>query len=249
MTGLTLTVEGPAEAPLDEALVVVVRLRNDGSGPIQTSSRLDLLEGDLSVWVAADGGPRVRVEWPWPVDSGRREATLDPGQELVGATLVVATEPLFPVPGDYSVLATFAPRPDVEVTSVSALVRREAPHDDAGRARQRALEDTEVVQSICSMSVIGSAAQGLAVLAASDERPVAQLLSRCVTTVTAELPAALRRAVAASDAVTSAAALVSVLPPGVFPGDERLAAVADLLGDAASPTVGALLSGAPTPAR
>lgn len=241
---MELVVEAPAELPLDEALVVVVRLRNDGDVPVTTSSRLNLVEGDLSVWVRSGDGPQVRVEWPWPVDSGSREATLTPGRELVGSALLLGPT-LFPAAGDHSVLATFAAAPAVEVSATPVVVRRTPPDDDAGRAGQRALEDPEVVQSICSMSLIGSAADRLALLAGSDECPVAQLLSTCVTTVTAELPEAVERAAGATDAVTVAAALVSVLPPGVFPGDERLAVAADVVGDSGDPTVGALLTGDP----
>ena len=249
MTSLRLVVEAPAEVPLDEALVVVVRLRNDGPAPVVTSSRLNLVEGDLSVWVRAEGGQQVRADWPWPVDSGRRETTLAPGRELVGsALLLAAVSTLFPGPGDYSIAAAFAPRPDTEVSSAPVVVGRPAPHDDAGRARQSALEDPEVAQSICSMSLMGSAADGLALLGGSGESPVAQLLSTCVTTVTAELPPAVERAVDATDAGTVAAALASVLPPGLFPGDERLAAAADVVGDAGDPAVAALLSGTPAKA-
>ena len=183
MNGLELVVEAPAELPLDEALVVVVRLRNDGDVPVTTSSRLNLLEGDLSVWLQSGDGPQVRVDWPWPVDSGAREATLTPGRELVGSALLLGPT-LFPAAGDHSVLATFAAAPDVEVSAAPVVVRRTPPDDDAGRAGQRALEDPEVVQSICSMSLIGSAADRLALLAGSDERAVAQLRSTCVTTVT-----------------------------------------------------------------
>ena len=244
MNGLELVVEAPAELPLNEALVVVVRIRNDGDVPVTTSSRLNLLEGDLSVWVRSGDGPQVRVDWPWPVDSGAREVTLTPGRELVGSALLLGPT-LFPAAGDHSVLATFAAAPDVEVSAAPVVVRRTPPDDDAGRAGQRALEDPEVVQSICSMSLIGSAADRLALLAGSDESPVAQLLSTCVTTVTAELPEAVERAAGATDAVTVAAALASVLPPGVFPGDERLAVAADVVGDSGDPTVGALLTGDP----
>lgn len=247
MTVLELSLEAPAEVLLDEALVVVVRLRNDGPAPVTTSSRLNLVEGDLSLWVQAGAGSRVRVDWPWPVDSGRREAALAPGAELVGSALLLAPS-AFPGPADYSIVATFAPSPRAEVTSAPVLVRRPAPYDDAGRARQGALEDPEVVQSICSLSLIGSAAAGLALLAGSDDSPVAQLLSACVTTETAELPTAVERAVGATDPVTVAAALVSVLPPGVFPGDERLAVTTDVVGDTADRTVGALLSGEATTA-
>lgn len=251
MTGLTLTLDAPAELPLDEALVVVVRLRNDGTEPVVTSSRLDLAEGDLSVWVGREGADRVRAEWPWPVDSGRREVTLAPGEELVGSALLLAPAArLFPVPGDYSVVATFAPRPDAEVASAPVSVRRTEAYDDGGRARRRALEDPEVVQSICSMSEIGSAAEGLDLLARTGA-PVARLLSATVTSVTADLGPVVDEAVGATDAVTVAAALASVLPPGLFPGDERLALAADAVADAVAgsgdTTAVALLSGAATP--
>lgn len=249
MTGLTLTLEAPAEVPLDEALVVVVRLRNDGAEPVATSSRLDLAEDDLSVWVGREGADRVRAEWPWPVDSARREVTLAPGEELVGSALLLAPAArLFPQPGDYSVVATFAPRPDTEVASVPVAVGRVEAFDEAARARRRALEDPEVVQSICSLSVMGTAAEGLDLLAGPGGAPVARLLSTTVTTTTADLRAAIDDAVTATGAVTVAAALASVLPPGLFPGDERLAVAADVVADADSgdATAAALLSGAAT---
>jgi hypothetical protein len=249
VTGLTLTLEAPAELPLDEALVVVVRLHNDGADPVATSSRLDLAEGDLSVWVGREGAERVRAEWPWPVDSGRREVTLAPGEELVGSALLLAPAGLlFPGPGDYAVVAAFAPRPDTEVASAPVVVRRVEAYDEVGRARRRALEDPEVVQSICSTSVIGSATDGLDLLAQPGGGPVACLLSTTVTTVTADLGAVVDEVVGATDAVTVAAALVSVLPPGLFPGDERLALAADAVADTDTDdgTAAALLSGAPT---
>jgi hypothetical protein len=120
--------------------------------------------------------------------------------------------------------------------------------DEVGRARRRALEDPEVVQSICSTSVIGSATDGLDLLAQPGGGPVARLLSTTVTTVTADLEAVVDEVVGATDAVTVAAALVSVLPPGLFPGDERLALAADAVADTdtSDGTAAALLSGAPT---
>lgn len=249
MTDLTLALEAPAEVPLDEALVVVARLRNDGVEPVATSSRLDLAEGDLSVWVERQGADRVRAEWPWPVDSGRREAVLAPGEELVGSALLLAPAGrLFPEPGDYSVVATFAPWPGTEVASAPVVVRRVEAYDAAARARRRALEDPEVVQSICSLSVIGSAADGLALLAQSGGGPVARLLAATVTTVTADLATVVDRGVDEAGVVTVAAALASVLPPGLFPGDERLAVAADVVtpADSGAATATALLSGTAT---
>jgi hypothetical protein len=249
VTGLTLSLEAPAEVPLDEALVVVVRLHNGGAEPVATSSRLDLAEGDLSVWVGREGTDRVRAEWPWPVDSGRREVVLAPGEELVGSALLLAPAArVFPAPGDYSVVATFAPRPDTEVASAPLVVRRVEAHDDAAHARRRALEDPEVVQSICAVSVIGSAAEGLDLLARPGGAPVARLLAAAVTTVTANLGTVVDHAVDETGAAAVAAALVAVLPPGLFPGDERLAVVADAVtaADAGTGTATALLSGVAT---
>lgn len=245
MTDLSLHAEAPAEVPLDEAAVVVLRLRNDGTSPATTSSRLDLVQGDVSVWVSPEGGGQVRVEWPWQVDSGRTEVTLAPGEELVGSALLLsASGSLFPAAGDYAVVAAFAVRPDVEVMSAPVTIRRVAATDTGAAARQRTLEDPEVVRSLCSQSMIGAAAGGLALLAAADASPVAQLLAASVTTVTADLPPVVSRAVDAAGAVTVVAAVAAVLPPRVFTGDERLAVVRDVVGATADPTVDALLSGA-----
>jgi hypothetical protein len=249
MSGLTLSLDAPSTAPLDQALVVVVALRNVGTAPVTTSSRLNLVEGDLSVLVRPPGGgSAVRASWPWPVDSALREATLEPGQELVGSALVVAAtggKAPFPVAGTYSLVAEFTPHPGDVVRSRSVDVQRSAPTDDAGRARQRALEDPEVTQSICSLSLIGSAADGLALLAAADESPVAQLLATAVTTVTAELPPAVDRAYRLSDPATVGATLAAVLPPGVFPGDERLDVARETLRASDDSRVDALLTGQP----
>ena len=246
MTGLILSVEAPPEVPLDESLVVVLRLRNDGAAAEATSSRLNLLEGDLSVWVRPPGGSPERAEWPWPIDSALREVTLGPGDELVGSALLLPRPSR--APGTYAVVAEFTPQPGVVVRSASVDVRRSAPSDDAGRSRQRALEDPEVAQSICSMSVIGSAAAGLSLLAAGDESPVAQLLATTVTTVSDALPAAVQQATRESDGATVAAALAAVLPPGLFPGDERLFAARQAVGDSADSRVDALLTGEPVAA-
>lgn len=248
MTGLTLALDVPDTVPLDEALVVVVTLYNDSAEPVTTSSRLNLVEDDLSVLVSPSAGGAVRAAWPWPVDSALRQVTLAPGQALVGSALLLwasAGESLFPTPGAYSIVAEFTPLPGDIVRSDVAEVRRPAPLDDAGRARQRALEDPSVVQSMCSLSVLGSAEKGLALLAHGDDSPIAQLLARTVTTVTAELDAAIEQAIDRSTPTTAAAALTAVLPTGLFAGDERLTAARQVAGDSADRRVEALLTGKP----
>lgn len=249
MTGLTLSLQAPSTVPLDEALVVVVVLRNEAGEPIRTSSRLNLVEDDLALLVRAPGGgPPLRAGWPWPVDSARREVVLEPRQELVGSALLLSApsgEPLFPVAGTYSVVAEFTPRPGEAVSSAAVEVARTQPTDEAGRARQRALADPAVVQSLSSLSLMGGAEDGLGLLAGADRSPTAQLLATSVTAVTAALPPAVDRARRRSDPATVSAALVAVLPPGLFPGDERVAVAREALGADADLRARALLTGEP----
>jgi hypothetical protein len=95
------------------------------------------------------------------------------------------------------------------------------------------------------MSVLGSAEKGLALLAHADASPIAQLLARTVTTVTAELDTAIEQAANRSSVTAAAAALTAVLPTGLFAGDERLAAARQVVGDSVDRRVEALLTGEP----
>ena len=221
-TGLQLTLSAADRLPLDEPLVAIVRLVNQGTEPVTVSSRLNLAE-DLSVTVTGPGRASARAAWPWPVDSGLRQVRLAPGEVLEAGVLLLLADgaaPLFPVAGAYTLVAEFIPAPGDVVRGEPVTVVREEPLDSAARARMRALEDPQAAQSIASASVVGGAADALTGPIA--ETPTGRLLAALATAAARDAAAA--RASEAGPAV-AAATTAAVLPPGLYPGDERISAV------------------------
>jgi hypothetical protein len=227
---LQLRLEAPARLALDEPLVALARLATP-AGPVTTSSRLNLIEGDLSVVVTGPGSHPVRVTWPYPVDSGLRQVTLTAGEVLEGGVLLLAAsgrEPLFPIAGVYELVAEFTPTPATTVTAQPVTVVREDPVEAEGRARARALAEPAVMGSLMSASVAEPAADALAGPVAAT--PTGRLLAALAAGDPAEIRDAASALASAAGAVAPATIAVAVLPPGLFPGDERLVAVAAAAG-------------------
>jgi hypothetical protein len=224
---LLLSLEAPARLALDEPLIALARLAA-ANGPVTTSSRLNLIEGDLSVMVTGPGDRCVRATWPYPVDSGLRRVTLAAGEVLEGGVLLLAgggREQLFPTAGPYELVAEFTPTPATVISAQPVTVVREDPAGAQDRAG--VLNDPGVIDSLMSASVFPSAADALA-------GPVAATpTGRLLAALAAGDPAAIRDAAAALAAVAGAlapaATAMAVLPAGLFPGDERLAAVGAVL--------------------
>lgn len=226
---LRLSLEAPARLALDEPLVAVARLAAV-TGPVTTSSRLNLLEGDLSVMVSGPGRRPVRAAWPYPVDSGLRRVTLAAGEVLEGSVLLLVgdgREPLFPVSGPYELVAEFSPMPTAMITARPVTVVREDPVDAEGRARRRALADPDVVDSLMSVSVVAPAAGALAGPVAAT--PTGRLLAALAVADSAGIRDATSALADVAGALAAAATAVAVLPPGLFPDDERLAAAVEAL--------------------
>jgi len=222
---LLLTLAAPERLTLDQPLVAVARLSARG-GPVTTSSRLNLLEGDLWVLVTGSGRRPVRVTWPYPVDSGLRQVILTPGEVLEGGALLLAgagREPLFPVAGPYELTAEFSPAPTATVTGQPVTVLREEPLDAEGRARSRELHNPDVIAALMSASVAAPTADALAGPVAAT--PSGRLLTALATGDTNHIREAAAALADAAGAVAAAAATTAVLPPGLYPADERLAAV------------------------
>ena len=242
LAGLRLAVTAAAELPLDECLVGVVTVEA-GDQAVTVSSRLNLIEGDLTVDVAGPAGYTARCAWPWPVDALSRSTELAPGQRLLGAIPLLATDtsaPLFPAVGDYSVVASFTATPDVTLRSPPVTVRRTAARSDA---RAGALRERDVLQSLLSASVLGDAAPGLALLDEADTvttRALSALAQDRLDQLVSSLDAGDSRSAAA--AVTAVAA---VLPPGVADGDPRRVPVEDLLDEGSDEA--RLFRGSPDP--
>ncbi|MFK4808182.1 hypothetical protein ACI3KX_20145, partial [Microbacterium sp. ZW CA_36] len=157
-----------ASVPLDRVAFADVELVAVGgpSGPV--SARLNIVEGDLEIFVTQAGRPPVRAAWPWPVDSAPRSVELAPGECLVASVPLVAagSAPLFPAPGRYELVAQFAARPGVTLESNREVLVRTAAADTALAAD---LRDRDVLQSLLGAGVIGAAAPALERLAASTD--------------------------------------------------------------------------------
>jgi hypothetical protein len=161
------------------------------------------------------------------VDSGLRQVELAPGQAVEGAAMLLTMaglQPLFPVAGAYVLVGEFTPAPGEILASEPIQVLREEPDGEVARSRRRALEHPQVAQSLASASVLGEA-DVIAELATADP-PVVRLLALIALGDVGRVRDTVADAVGGSDSRTIAAAVASVLPPGLFPGDERLEAVA-----------------------
>jgi hypothetical protein len=230
--GLELRLRLAAESvPLDRIAYAEVDVVAVG-GAATVSARLNLIEGDLEVEVTGPDGRAARAAWPWPADSAPRSVELAAGERLVAGVPLVSegSEPLFPVPGRYQVVARFAVRPGETLTSNSAVLVRTAGENAALAAD---LRDRDVVQSLLGAGVIGAAEPALERLAASADAGTA---------------AAARLALARTDALAEVApdpavsrAVAALLPPGATGQDERRETVASR----AAPRDAAMLSGRP----
>ncbi|HEY5853550.1 MAG TPA: hypothetical protein VIW24_05720 [Aldersonia sp.] len=244
MTGLRVVLDAPARVPLDEVLVAIARVLNDGPEAVTSSNRVNLLEGDLDVVVNGPTGRTARAGWPWPIDSGLRQVELGPGEAVEGGVVLLVTdglEPLFPVAGSYTLEARFHPTVRGVLQSPAVTVLREEPADAAG---QRALEDPDAVQSLLSASQVGAAADNLAVLAGGDA-PVARQLALLARGDAARVSEVSSASAGREGALTAAAAITAVLPPGLFPGDERLNNAVAALAGHDDPRIRALLTAEP----
>jgi hypothetical protein len=224
-----LQLDVPERSRLDEPLVVVARLENDGASPVVTSSRLNILEGDLSVALRPPGGAPGTVVWPWPMDSARREATLAPGERIEGGVLLHwgVAGPVCSSAGRYEVGGEFTTAPaEPPVASRPATVLRDDAGSGSALACQRLLLDADVSRSLASASVVGSAGPALAELASAD----APAATRFLATLALGDAAAVAALAATVEPVDAAAWTTAVLPAGLFATDPRVAAVAEAVG-------------------
>lgn len=185
---------------------------------VTVSARLNLVEGDLEIDVAAPGRPPLRAMWPWPVDSAPRSVELAAGERLVASVPLLASgsAPLFPAPGRYVLTARFVARPGEAVEAQPVVLVRTAPAD-ADAALAAGLGNRDVLQSLLGAGVIGAAAPSLERLAASADAGTAAAANLALGR-TAALAGA-----AGDPAVTRAVA--ALLPPGATGPDARRDAV------------------------
>ena len=220
--------------PLDRVAFADVELVAREAATV--SARLNLVEGDLEIDVAAPGRPPLRATWPWPVDSALRSVELAAGERLVASVPLLASgsAPLFPAPGRYVLTARFAARPGETIEAPPVELVRTASAD-ADAALAAGLGDRDVLQSLLGAGVIGAAAPSLERLAASADAGTAAAANLALGRTSA------LAAAAGDPAVTRAVA--ALLPPGATGPDARRDAVLP----AAEPRGAAALTGRALP--
>ena len=209
-----------ASVPLDRIAFAEVEVVAVG-GAATVSARLNLIEGDLEVQVTGPDGRVARASWPWPADSAARSVALAAGERLVAAVPLVSagSNPLFPAPGRYELVARFAAAPGRTLTSNTVVLVRTAGEDAALAAD---LRDRDVLQSVLGAGVIGAAGPALERLADSSDTGTAAA-ARLALGRTAPL------ADAAGDPAVSRA-VAALLPVGATGQDARREAVASRAG-------------------
>ena len=136
-----LAVDGPLLP--GRAGLARIEIVNRGTAPILVSRRLNLMEGDLQLWVTDPSGARRKAPG-WQVDSGPDRIELGPDRRLVGALnlLDAGDGPLLPKPGRYGLAVSYHPAPGADpVASEELAIAVGTPQDEKDRALAELLED------------------------------------------------------------------------------------------------------------
>jgi len=253
---LRLELAAPDRVGLDEPLVATARLRNDGPDPVVTSARLNLHEGDLLLNVTRPDATTGQVVWAWPIDSALRRIELGPGAVLESGVLVhwAVGGLVMPVADRYRLAASLTAAPDVLVEAAPIDVLRTDAADEDGLAAQRLLLEPDVARSVAAAAPMGTAAPVLADLARRGP-PTTRLLAALALADADAVREAATDLAAPDTPVAPALVATAVVPPGLYPGDERVSWVVE--GLSAGPEADAVdvdraravLSGSPHPSR
>jgi hypothetical protein len=125
--------------------LAAIRVIHRGKAPVTISSRLNLMEGDVRLFVGS------RAIGGWQADTMLRQATLSPGQQIVGFLNLLYTEsgPTFPEPGSYVLRAEFSPSPRMEpVASEPVTVAARLPQGEDELQAAALLKDDAVKKAI-----------------------------------------------------------------------------------------------------
>jgi hypothetical protein len=237
---LRLELTTPARVALDQPLVAGARLHNDGTEPVTTSARLNLHEGDLLLGLTNPHGASSQVVWAWPIDSALRRVDLAPGAVLESGVLVhwAVGGLVMPIAGRYQLTATFTAAPGELAEAEPVDVTRTDATGEDGLAAQQLVLEPDVARSLAAAAPLGTAAGPLEELARRGPAP-ARLLAGLARSDAGTVRATVGDLVASDALVLAAEVVAAVVPPGLYPGDERVEWAADALSTGAVPTAAA----------
>jgi hypothetical protein len=112
--GMELAVELtdlPSTIRRGEFVVPTIRVQNIGSEPTMVSTRLNLFEGDITIWETTPSGERVPLRGTFLVDSMLRQTELAPEQRLEAGVFLSYTSKKdpFQTPGIFRLQAEYTP--------------------------------------------------------------------------------------------------------------------------------------------
>lgn len=237
---LRLELVAPAWVALDRPLVAGARLRNDGNEPVTTSARLNLHEGDLLLGLTTPDGTTSQVVWAWPIDSALRRVDLPAGAVLESGVLVHWSVGglVMPVAGRYQFAATFTAAPGLLVDAEPVVVTRTDATGEDGLAAQQLVLEPDVARSLAAAAPLGAAADPLEELVRRGPPPT-RLLAGLARSDVDTVRATMGEVVASDDPLVAAEVVTAVVPPGLYPDDERLTWAAEALAADATGTAGA----------
>lgn len=165
-TGLLVTLDVREPVVVGLSAIATIRVINRSAAPRTTSARLNLMEGDLALVVQDPSGQTCTIKG-WQADTALRRATLAPGEEIANGINLLSTDagPLFPVPGQYQLVAEFTISPQqAAVRSEPVAVSARLPESDDEREVARLLQDPALRDAIL-LATPASAPEALHTLA------------------------------------------------------------------------------------
>lgn len=147
---LTLELEAPEPIVVGLSAPVIIRLINRGSAPVNVSSRLNLMEGDVRLSVEDPDGT-TRAFKGWQADTAARRVELPPRHQIEGGINLLWTDAgaAFPKPGRYVIRAEYDPSPNSEtIVSAPMTVAARSPRSADERDAASILEDEPVRRAL-----------------------------------------------------------------------------------------------------
>lgn len=145
-----LEISGPVIAGL--TVLAHLSVTNNSKGPVTVSSRLNIMEGDVQILLVGPDGREQKVTGAGgQPDTFPREATLQPGQQIVGAVNLLYTDigQTFTTPGSYKLQAVYFPAPDAQpVNSNIVTLEVRSPQTDVEQRIATILKDDDVKRAI-----------------------------------------------------------------------------------------------------
>lgn len=151
-SGIAVVLEIAEPVVIGLSVIIAIYVVNRGNSPIDVSSRLNLMEGDVQLLITDPAGNKQKVFGAGgQPDTALRRKTLLPGQEIAAGINLLYTNigETFKMPGTYVLQAVYFPSPNMEtVYSNPVSVTAQMPQTDTERKTASILQSEELKRAI-----------------------------------------------------------------------------------------------------